>query len=64
VWSANTVGLATNLQTDLRRDHALDKLGFLLHPSNLTDRDAAQLLVHAEGIVWPRKDVAKRGALD
>jgi DNA repair photolyase len=56
VWSAYTVRLASNLQKVLRRHRALDKLRFLLYPSNLTDADAAQLRWHGEGIVWLGKE--------
>jgi hypothetical protein len=51
-WSAYTVRLATNLQEVLRRRGALDKLRFLLYPSNLTEADAAELRRQGDGIVW------------
>ncbi|MGA7744370.1 MAG: hypothetical protein WBP56_09665 [Polyangia bacterium] len=56
VWSAYTVRLASNLQEVLRRHGALDKLRFLLYPSNLTEEDVAQLRREAEGIVWLGKE--------
>jgi DNA repair photolyase len=55
-WSAYTVRLAANMQRVLRRHGALDKLRFLLYPSNLTQADAAQLRLHGDGIVWLGKE--------
>jgi len=54
--STYVVHLVFNMQRVLRRHGALDKLRFLLYPSNLTQADAAQLRRHGEGIVWLGKE--------
>jgi DNA repair photolyase len=55
-WSAYTVRLLANLQRVLRRHGALGKLRFLLYPSNLTEKDAAQIRRNGEGVVWLGKE--------
>lgn len=51
-WSAYTVRLVSNLQRVLRRQRALDKLRYLLHPGRLTQEDALCLRQNGEGVVW------------
>jgi hypothetical protein len=46
--SAYVVRLVSNVQTAPRPHRALDKLTFLLYPSNLTDNDEAQIRRHGD----------------
>lgn len=51
-WSAYVVRLVGNVQDVLRRHGVLDKLRFLLYPAGLTEKDAAFIRQHCEGVVF------------
>jgi hypothetical protein len=51
-WSAYVVRLVSNVQRVIRRHCALNKLRFLLYPSNLTGDDAALIRWNGEGVIW------------
>jgi DNA repair photolyase len=58
-WSAYTTRLLRSVQDALRRRRSLHKLRFLLYPSKLTERDAAWIRSHSEGVKWLGKNRAE-----
>ena len=51
-WSHYALQLLRTLQEALRRRSSLDKLRFLLYPSNLSPNDRQWARAHSEGVRW------------
>jgi DNA repair photolyase len=55
-WSAYVVRLVGNVHEAVRRHGVLGKLRFLLYPAGLTEKDAAWIRAHGQGVVWLGKE--------
>ena len=52
VWSAYVVRLLVNLQQAMRNHMSIDKLRYLLYPSDLTGHDRQAIEKNDAGVVW------------
>jgi DNA repair photolyase len=55
-WSGYVVRLVGNVQAAMRARGVLGKLRFLLYPAGLTEKDAARIRAHGQGVVWLGKE--------